>query len=124
MLCKRCGREIPNTAVHCAYCGAPTSGNGTQTQQEYTYGSIRSLTPATGGKRFINLIVDGIVMKILSSLVGLAGIGYIVGDYGYASSWLLSWLIIPFAYYFLTELLWTKSPAKFLTKTKVVTESV
>lgn len=118
MLCKKCTREIPNTAAHCAYCGTATSGSsGPQSP-----GSINNFTSATRGKRFINLLVDGFLLQIISSLLGAVGLRYLFGEYGYGGSWVFSWLLIPFGYYFISELMWSKTPAKFLTKTRVVTE--
>jgi len=122
MKCRSCSKEIPATAVHCVYCGASTSSTSNQSQQSYNLGSLKSTTPATRGKRFVNLILDGILINILTSLLGTVGIRYLLGEHGYWTSWLINWVAIPFAYYFVTELAWSKSPAKFLTKTRVVTD--
>ncbi len=104
MQCKKCNKEIPDQVTHCAYCGAATSEAIPNIQ----------ITPATTSKRFINYIVDGIGIMIVSSLVSASISG--------SSSWLLQWLVVPFVYYFISEVLWSKSPAKFVTNTKVVTE--
>lgn len=122
MKCRSCGKEIPSAAAHCVYCGAATSSAGSQTQQSYSLGSLNNTTPTTRLKRFINLIVDGILINIITSLLAVVGIRYLLGEYGYWTSWMINWLVIPFAYYFITELTWSKSPAKFLTKTHVVTD--
>lgn len=122
MKCLSCGNEIPSTAAHCVYCGVSTSSPGSQAQQSYSLGSLNNATPAPRLKRFINLVVDGILVNIIATLLGAAGLRYIIGEYGFWTAWMINWLVIPFAYYFVTELAWSKSPAKFLTKTHVITD--
>jgi DNA-directed RNA polymerase subunit RPC12/RpoP len=63
--------------------------------------------PASQGIRFANSILDLIIIALLSSFV---------------KSWLfyeMSWLII-FLYYFIFESVFQRTPAKLLTRTKVV----
>lgn len=106
MQCTSCQKEIPADASHCAFCGASTS----ETTVSHT-----NATPAATSKRFVNLLVDGIGIMIITSVLNSSISG--------SSSLLLNWLLIPFVYYFVSEMLWSKSPAKFITKTKVVTEA-
>ena len=122
MLCKQCSKEIPNTVAHCAYCGASTSSTGSQVQQPQSLGSLQNNAPATRGQRFINLILDGIFINIISWPLGAFGFWLLLGEDGYWLWPMINWLAIPFAYYFFTELKWSKSPAKFITKTHVVTD--
>lgn len=106
MQCTSCKKEIPADASFCVYCGVSTSEASV---------AHANTTPAPTSKRFWNEIFDGFVILIISSVLGAS----IFGN----NSLLLNWLLIPFVYYFISEVLWAKSPAKFLTKTKVVTEA-
>lgn len=122
MQCRVCGKEIPESAVHCAYCGAPTSG---EVPQASVPQSALGMVPALAARRFGNYIIDGFCIKVLSMGVSaLTGYTSILGGlYAWSAFSLQDWIIIPFAYYFFFEVLFSKSPAKFITRTRVVTET-
>lgn len=89
---------------------------------------------ASQGKRFLNFIIDNIITWFLSMFVGVViGIVYAVsrtnagmpiGPQEQASLQLISFFInlaVIYAYFAITEGLFQRSPAKFLTGTLVVT---
>lgn len=123
MLCKNCGREIPDAAIHCAYCGTATASTEAPVAQPFQENSsVVDIMPARGGRRFVNFILDGIVLQIINFLAGLFA-GTFMMNIGYTLVWILIGPLGYFTYFFLSELLWSKSPAKFLSKTRVVNES-
>ena len=75
-------------------------------------------TPTTQTKRLCNFLVDlwvtFIIWMMAHYVYGL--LGYRFQDEGTDLTWILA---VPF-YYVLTETIWGKTPAKFITKTKVV----
>lgn len=104
MECIQCHKEIPEGAVHCAHCGAPVSGEAVSVIAAH-------LIPTTTMKRFLNALTDGIIIAVIASVIGSDSV------------WGVGALFLGFAYYFVSEMIWAKSPAKFLTKTKVVTDT-
>src|SRR5262245_33640262 len=94
----------------------------------------REIKIASQGKRFLNLIVDNIVIQILSTVVGfMFGIVYAVAKVSSGSAiaphdeqrmqliGFLLGLIVAVGYFVITESLFQRSLAKFLTGTLVVT---
>jgi uncharacterized RDD family membrane protein YckC len=104
MQCLSCKQEIPSEATHCAYCGASTRGVPVPTQ---------NTTIAPISKRFVNYLGDWFCMYIISAFLDALL---------QTNSFMLSWFFIPFTYYFVSEVSWAKSPAKFITKTRVIAE--
>jgi len=68
--------------------------------------------PTTRVRRFLNAILDYFCIDIFGFVFG-----YIMGTIG----WFLG-IIISVLYYVIFESIWSKTPAKFITKTKVITE--
>lgn len=109
MKCPQCKKENREDANFCRFCGNPMSERN---KKEF------ELLPTTQGKRFLNLILDyismcivgfflGVVFAILE--IGIEGISYIFG------------IMVVLLYYVFFESIWAKTPAKFITKTRVVT---
>ena len=79
------------------------------------------LTPAEKGARFGNYIID-IVLFIVLFLLHVLLIEAVFNTFPDPDSLLFSiyYLVLLFAYYFVFEYFFGKTPGKFLTKTKVV----
>ena len=88
---------------------------------------------ATRGQRFINCILDTLIVHIIlvSIATTLVIIGNVINNYD-LSKWiestttlerLLLWAILLFLYYFLTEAYFSRTFAKYFTKTIVVTQN-
>lgn len=87
---------------------------------------------ATRGQRFLNCILDLLIVHIILASIGTTVI--IIGDVSNnyeLSNWiestttvekLLFWSVILFLYYFLTETYFSRTFAKYFTKTIVVTK--
>ncbi|PZR09226.1 MAG: RDD family protein [Flavobacterium psychrophilum] len=81
------------------------------------------LQPAKKGTRLSNLIVDTILFNliIMAHAFAFDWMGNVVPEEG--SNWLgVYYFVLYFAYYFLFEWFFNKSPAKFITATKVVSK--
>ncbi|MBW4888560.1 RDD family protein [Mucilaginibacter sp. HMF5004] len=78
------------------------------------------MTEATDGKRFLNYIIDRIILWLFFTTGPINFKEYSFILPGKSFTVLLIYGIICFAYYFLTEYFLGKTPAKFLTKTLVV----
>lgn len=88
---------------------------------------------ATRGQRFINCILDLLIVHTI--LISIATTAVIIGDItsnSDLSSWaestttlerLILWAVILFLYYFLTETYFSRTFAKYFTKTIVVTKN-
>ena len=88
---------------------------------------------ATRGQRFINCILDTLIVHIIlvSITTTLVIIGNVINNYD-LSKWiestttlerLLLWVVMLFLYYFLTEAYFSRTFAKYFTKTIVVTQN-
>jgi uncharacterized RDD family membrane protein YckC len=94
----------------------------------------RVSAPASRGKRFINLIVDNIVIQVLSTVAGVV-LGVIYGAFLVASGGTISQddeailnlvgfavgVLVAVSYFVVMEALFQRTIAKFLTGTRVVT---
>lgn len=129
MFCRKCRNKIDSDSKFCTGCGEPVVGiNQTEvseiieTNKEDVFLSP-NIQPTTQGKRFLNYIIDIIGFFAGAFLLGIVlymiGLDFLIED---MDDTILGWIIM-FAYYLLFETLWGKSPAKFITKTKVITES-
>ena len=87
---------------------------------------------ATRSQRFLNCILDLLIVHILMASIGttIIIIGDVLNNYE-LSNWiestttlekLLFWSVILFLYYFLTETYFSRTLAKYFTKTIVVTK--
>ena len=93
--CKKCGREIDNTASHCAYCGAAqndaTSAPQTVDNGGFGWGLLGCLIPIVGLILFlvwrdtkpktskaagVGALVSVIVSVVLYVVLMIAGISY------------------------------------------------
>lgn len=78
--------------------------------------------PTTWLKRSLNFIIDIIILNILSLIfivvLEIIDLLFIIEGIG---GWFFSIIIITL-YYVIFEFIWSKTPAKFITKTKVITE--
>jgi len=81
------------------------------------------IEPTGKGKRFVNFILDilfGYIFAfVFAFLLGLLGLSALIDE----MNLIFLILLIMTSYYVLFESLWGKSIAKFITRTKVVTES-
>ncbi len=123
MYCKKCGNELSGQARFCGKCGENIVGDG-----KY---------PSPKGTRFLNFILDTVIGGMCSTFLlvtiwGLASFlknaGAVASDNLFVTSinLLLPILVgislcgIPNPiYYILFESIWQKTPAKWITKTKV-----
>jgi hypothetical protein len=69
--------------------------------------------PASQGIRFVNQTLDLFIPVLLSTFVS------VIAGLSYEADW-LCWCCLTFLYYFIFESLFQRTPAKFLTRTKVV----
>ena len=78
--------------------------------------------PTIRTKRFLNFILDCAGLYIFSYifgfLLGITGLYFVLN----INEWFLGILILTF-YYGIFEFIWSKTPAKFITKTKVIMEN-
>ena len=73
---------------------------------------IYNFIPTTAVKRFLNLILDWVIMSFFITILGFM----------FMNESSLGVIIYIILYYVLFESIWSKTPAKFITKTKVITE--
>ncbi|MEX0998368.1 MAG: RDD family protein [Thermodesulfobacteriota bacterium] len=124
MFCKNCGNEISQQTSFCGKCGESVSGNA-----KY---------PSSLGVRLLNWFLDSVISGIIfvSILVALWGIMSFLENSGAIASdnfllvginillpILVGMSIMGFPnplYYILFEGIWQRTPAKWITKTKVV----
>ncbi len=93
--------QLEEGSNFCKACGENVSG-------------IEAKKPASIGLRFADLILDAIGRFIFGILIGMAFLAL------HMQSAVLAWLVGFFGYYALFEGVWQRSPAKFITGTKVV----
>lgn len=110
MLCTKCKKQNIKDAKFCKFCGNPI---------ESTSEPIKPL-PTTQGKRFANYILDIIGLYVASFIIGIL-LGFL-GLYGLIENMneYLYGAMVGLIFYTLFEYNWGKTPAKFITKTKVV----
>ena len=78
--------------------------------------------PTTRVKRFLDLILDWIGIYIFALIfgvvLGITGLYFFIEGVG---DWFFG-IILTVSYYVIFESIWSKTPAKFITRTKVITE--
>ncbi len=111
MFCKHCGTQLAPEAQFCAKCGASTN------DQASVY------RPASQARRFANHILDGfffyVIFIIIALVIGLLG-GF---DESHTALQITLQILSIFAFpacYLFFEGIWGRTPAKFITHTKVV----
>jgi len=79
--------------------------------------------PTTRTRRFLNFVLDYaglyVFAYVFGYILGITGLYFILE---YMNEWFLG-MIILLLYYVIFESIWSKTPAKFITKTKVITEN-
>ncbi len=113
MYCQKCGAPIHEGAKFCAKCG-----------HEVGAPVVPVMEPATAGKRFINVLLDYIFAYIGAWIIVLIGviIGFLVPAHAvvYAIFTIVAVLFYIFGYHIFFESIWQRTPAKWITGTKVV----
>jgi len=145
MFCRKCGKKISDDSRFCGFCGhevvdltdqratenAPSFHNeekkdalsshsvadGSSSQRE----ASKYLLPSPRGVRFLDFVIDEILMGVFSYcvIIAIAAMGMGVGVLEQMNTYVLS-MAIMVVYYVISESLWQKTPAKFITRTKVV----
>jgi uncharacterized RDD family membrane protein YckC len=121
MKCSKCGyNNLPEGTrdSRCDECGYLLFAEGSNFNTEIS----NSVTSASTGKRAVNLIGDLIIFRFVITAADLifssaGGVSASVTEPG--ANWLFGILLI-FLYYFLFETGFQRTPAKFITRTKVV----
>lgn len=112
MYCPHCGKQIPDNIKFCPKCGKSLAGINSSSSEH----SIAKYGPASPGMRLLNYILDRVIIIIFVVIV--AGVGSLV-----LKDEALT-VIVFFAFFIGYDLffegIWQRTPAKWLTKTKVV----
>ena len=83
----------------------------------------KNIVPALRWKRVINYILDGVIPIFVLLILGVLGIGALMPKMSFTGKWFGYVYVGLFLIYFLFfELIFGKTPAKFITRTKVVSE--
>lgn len=129
MYCRKCGKQITDDSKFCDGCGTgvgsaqitnPIVVQNVTTQTPQSQQSGPSFTPASQGKRFMNYLLDYVFFIVLLVIYyALFGTSDTTSTSEEDTS-LLFYLIYPL-YFVFFEGIWQKTPAKFLSRTKVIT---
>jgi len=111
MFCRQCGTELASEAKFCPKCGAVVNDQAAAHR------------PTSQGRRLANYILDVVCFYLIIFLIGII-IG-LLGGFQETNTILESILnivgIFAFVlYYLFFEGIWARTPAKFITRTKVV----
>lgn len=109
MFCGNCGTELSPDSKFCNRCG-----------EKVVNENEKVITPkiAHQNSRFINLIIDSIVIYFISYItMSTLGTNNPEND-----AWGITYILISIVYYLTTELIWQKTLAKFITRTTVINE--
>jgi len=122
--CKNCGRKIDN-GLRCDLCEPNQSGIHQQQENSFNHNntqhnSISAIEPTRSDKRLLNYVLDLVGIYAFAFSLGLLlaviGESQIIDD---ANESLLG-IGIFVSYYVFFEVIWQKTPGKWITKTKVV----
>lgn len=120
MKCPNCGLDNPNNAARCD-CGYDFASG--QMKGSYLSQAGQEVVQAVStGRRFANFIIDIILFRITATLLIMffADTDFIQGLAENAvADWLFG-IFLLFLYYFIFETAFQRTPAKFMTGTKVV----
>lgn len=118
MFCSNCGKQIPVNSQFCQLCGAK-QGVVNLAPQQTDPAPTQNQAPmtVTRGTRFTHYLLD-LVIIIIGSFILEVMFSFIDIEVNEDNQMFFS-LFIVFAYYIISELIWQKSPAKFITNTKV-----
>ncbi|HEY4694449.1 MAG TPA: RDD family protein [Candidatus Nanoarchaeia archaeon] len=116
--CKNCGKELPHNSKFCRFCGQNQSDNATVSEVDIT--PNKKLKPASWIRRFINFVLDLIGYYLFAFPVGYV-FGLLFGPNVFDNvNDVILGLFVAATYYIIFESLLARSPAKFITRTKVV----
>lgn len=138
MYCKKCGSKQDGDAVFCEKCGnkvisektnmsvssKPTKSKTSSGVNEILTDEIMpkkkerqsvGLIPTTSGVRFGNYIIDNIFVIILGTIISALTQFTVQPSFIFVS-------VIQIVYYTFFESLWQKTPAKFITRTRVISD--
>jgi uncharacterized RDD family membrane protein YckC len=127
MFCRKCGKEIDPTSKFCSFCGESVNNivqkDISETVQEKikTEVTTENLQPTTQGKRFLNILMDMLGYYIFSFSIGFIFGILGLGDLITSTDDTVLGAVFLILYYLIFEGIWGKTPAKLLTKTKVIT---
>ncbi len=108
MTCIQCEKEIPESAANCAYCGHAV---GESVSKPPAVPVAQSFVIASRGKRFLNLVIDGIVLQFILKALDVVDTSFVID------------LVGGLVFYAAFEILTGKTPGKFITKTHVVSQT-
>ena len=114
MFCSHCGQQILPNVAFCQNCGTPVIGKSVSSPIT-PVGS--GYTVSSTGRRLANYVLD-----YIGCFIFIFAIAFVLALTGLAdkiNSTVLG-LLLFFSYYLLFEGIWARTPAKFITKTKVV----
>ncbi|MCX6822834.1 MAG: RDD family protein [candidate division SR1 bacterium] len=121
--CPYCGEPIQNIAKKCRFCGEWLDTKKATVKKASSVPLVSlpgDFLIAPMGKRFLNHILDTIFVYIFAFVcgifIGLVGLLDIIENTNEA----VLGLIILLVYFVLSEYIWGKTPAKFITRTKVI----
>lgn len=130
MFCAKCGKELPDTAKFCSKCGFKVDHQLERKHEEesrYTDRreseqiNLEKILPASQGKRFLNMIIDWVFLYLFAMVVGfilaMAAFWEALGIENWNET--LLGIMMFFLFYVFFEGIWGKTPAKFITRTKV-----
>lgn len=122
MFCTHCGNQLPDAARSCTRCGQKTDAAVSLPLPQGAEAVSGILVPASQGKRFANYLLDAIGFWIFAAILGfvLALVGFF--DLLENMNDVVLGLILVLGYYVFFEGIWSKTPAKWITKTHVVME--
>jgi uncharacterized RDD family membrane protein YckC len=129
MNCRHCGSLLPTGAIFCDKCKRYQTDSGLSPQPgaNGAPGSSTELSVSDVGVRLANYLLDSIFAFIFSMIIMFI-IAYVIIDLNQSRDVepivdavlnVFSYILF-FIYYAVSEILWQRTPAKFITRTKVV----